>query len=316
MNLRQFIYYLLTLVLAFGPTSCGHQDTFKIEFTLSDQELIPEGICYSPTLKTFFVGSIAKKKIVQIAANNQVSDFVTARQDSLGEVLGIKTYEKQKWVVAVSNHPELKKSFIHVFDFAGRLVKKLSNTSSTQPTFFNDLVITPDGNIFITDSDGGSIYFVDSNLNQVSLFLQSDQLRDANGITLLADGITLVICTSRGFAAVNLVTKELRPLPFSGYMIHGIDGLYTYQNSLIGIQNVSFPESIIQYHLSNDFTEIKSATVLAFNEKVFNIPTTGAVVGDEFFFIANSQLDAYENGVINNSATLSETVIASVNLKD
>src|SRR6266550_2003545 len=53
-------------------------DYAPIAIELEDAELIPEGIAYDAHSQSFFIGSIAKKKIVRIEWGNAVSDFTRA----------------------------------------------------------------------------------------------------------------------------------------------------------------------------------------------------------------------------------------------
>ncbi|HEY0096281.1 MAG TPA: hypothetical protein VGB96_18270, partial [Archangium sp.] len=56
-------------------------------FTLSERDLIPEGIAHDPVTGTFFVSSIAKRKIVAVRPDGSVSDFATS-EAQLDSVLG------------------------------------------------------------------------------------------------------------------------------------------------------------------------------------------------------------------------------------
>ncbi len=150
-------------------------------------------------------------------------------------------------------------------------------------------------------------------MEEPQLWIKDDRLRDINGIAIMKDG-AIVVNASAGFYKINPTTKEIKTFPFAGYFPLGIDGLSTYQRSLIGIQNVVFPVSINQYYLNSTFDKIEKARVLVANHPQFDIPTTGAVAGDWFYFIANSQLLNFEGGKIKNPSKLSEVLIMKVKL--
>jgi hypothetical protein len=70
-----------------------------------------------------------------------------------------------------------------------------------------------------------------------------------------------------------------------------IDGLYEYQGDLAGIQNcVHDSGRVLRLHLNAQQDTIVSAHVLESYNPLFEGITTGAIAGDEFYFVANTQL--------------------------
>ena len=55
--------------------------------------------------------------------------------------------------------------------------------------------------------------------------------------------------------------------------------------------------------------------MLATNVPDFDIPTTGAIVDNWFYFIANSQLGNYGDGMVLDDEKLKEVVVMKVPLK-
>ena len=72
----------------------------RVAFTLSEADLIPEGIAWDPGSRRLFVGSLARNKIVAISADGRFSDFVPSGRDGLRRVLGMKVDASKKslWV--------------------------------------------------------------------------------------------------------------------------------------------------------------------------------------------------------------------------
>lgn len=286
----------------------------EVAFRLSDKELIPEGIAYDAASKTFFLGSIAKKKIVMIDANKTVSDFVPSGQDELGEVLGMKVFNGSLW--ACSNMPESGKAMVHQFDIASRkLIKKWTLNIPTEKHLFNDLVVLNAKEAMVTDTDAGSLYSVDDASSDPKLFLQDVRLRYINGITTTPDNEFLMVNALTGFLKISVATKEISLLPFKGYYSMGIDGLYWYKQSLIGIQNISFPAAVNQYSLNATFSEVLTAKVLVSNHPDWEIPTTGVIVSDWLYYIANSQVLNYDMGAVKDPTKLKEVLVMRVSLR-
>ena len=71
----------------------------------------------------------------------------------------------------------------------------------------------------------------------------------------------------------------------------GIDGLYWHDGRLIAVQNAIGSPRIAAFQLSSDGARVTQTTVLE-NRSGFTLqPTTGAIRGRDFYFIANSQID-------------------------
>lgn len=285
----------------------------EVAFRIPEKDLIPEGIAYDAATQVFFVSSINKRKIVKIDRQGKISDFVLSGQDGIGEVLGLKVANGKLW--ACNNLPDQEPSvsMVHEFDIAtGKLVRKWTLSPTQEHHLFNDMAITSSGDVFISDSDFGAVYHVNPQLEVPELWIKDARLGDSNGIASLSD--ESVVVNARGFSKINTKRKEIAPLPFGTYFTMGIDGMSPYKQSLVGIQNVSFPVSINQYYLDASLSKIERARVVLANHPDFDIPTTGVVVDNRFYFIANSQLINYEKGHVKDPSKLREVLIMQVKL--
>ena len=68
-----------------------------------------------------------------------------------------------------------------------------------------------------------------------------------------------------------------------------IDGLYSYQNDLITVQNARGLGRVVRFQLNARQDSITE--VLERNPDLLRVPTTGSIVGSRFFYIANRQAD-------------------------
>jgi hypothetical protein len=309
--MRNFLFLLF-----FTTTTQASFSQNEIAFRIKEKDLIPEGIAYDAASKTFFVSSIAKKKIVKINANKVVSDFVTSGQDGLGEVLGMKVLKGSLWACSNWDEGDVDNAMVHQFDIAtGKLVKKWTLTTKGEKHLLNDLIVLNDKEAIATDSDTGNLYKVDESSSEPTLFIQDNQLRYVNGITTTPDGKFLIVNALVGFLKANIESKEITPLPFKAYYSIGIDGLYWYKQSLVGIQNLSYPATINLYSLNAVGDKVIGGKVLATDLPEWDIPTTGVIVGDWFYYIANSQLLNYDKGFIKDPSQLKEVLIMRVLIK-
>ncbi len=69
--------------------------------------------------------------------------------------------------------------------------------------------------------------------------------------------------------------------------VAAIDGLYEWQDGLIGVQNVTNPGRVIWMPLSHDGLTVTGVrTLLSHHHPSLDEPTTGAVGPDGFFLLA------------------------------
>ncbi len=305
-----FFYFLFPVLL------CSQSSSAKIAFRTLEKDLIAEGISWDKKSGNFYIGSIHKNKIVQISPSGKNSDFVKSKQDGLGQVLGLHIDSKRRHLWACSNEAEFLKggkSSVHQYDLhSGNLIQKYEYREKDEIHLFNDIIVLESGEVYLTDSDSGAIFKIDPSKNSIEPFLKSDLLIYCNGITSSLNEQNLIVSTARGIVSVNLHSKEIKRMNLNYLSV--ADGLYKYKQSLIAIQNVFFPVSIVQFQMDNDFHTLEKAHSLLVDHPLFDIPTTGVIADDWFYFIANSQLgNRRENKIIDPSA-LKETLIMKIKL--
>lgn len=277
----------------------------EVAFTVPEKNLIAEGLAYDPTRQRFFAGSTYLRKILVIDKDGKYSNF-TSSPAKLWQVLGMKVDSERGvlWAATTAFGPEmidyvaedLGKTGIAKLDLkTGQIQKTYFLDAEGGPRGFNDLDITRAGDIFITDSQGGSVCVLYHDSEKITEFLPAGSFRFPNGIALSDDQKHLFIAHSRGITVVEIANKKALLLPTpQNVTASGIDGLYFYKNTLVAVQNSYIPERIIQFELDRAFQTIQNATILAANQPAFNAPTTGAIADGYFYYIANSQLDSFD----------------------
>jgi hypothetical protein len=292
----------------------------QIVAVVKEKDIIPEGIAYDEKSKTIFLSSIHKNKILLISPEGFIDDFVSTGKDGIKQVLGMKVRDGQLW--ACNNTAEEdtvnREANLHVYDLASKkLIKRITIKDGTKH-LFNDLYITRNGDAYVTDSDGAGIYLIKNGSDKAEPFIKGGTIPYPNGITATADEKKIIVSTGggQGIVSIDLATKEIKSITHAHYFIIGADGLYRYKNKLISVQNVTFPEGIVEMELSDDNKTITNIKHLVVGIPEFDTPTTGVIVGDEFYFIANSQLFQLigNKGRIKNPEKLRETTIMKISL--
>ena len=78
----------------------------------------------------------------------------------------------------------------------------------------------------------------------------------------------------------------------------GIDGLYWYKGSLVGVEYGAGTYRVVRWKLSPDGGEARSSETLERGTKMVRTPTTGAIMDGKFYFMANTGIANLENGKI------------------
>lgn len=305
----KFYYPSLIILMISG---CN-QHTPQVFTTIPERDLVVEGIAYHSGSKTFYVGSINKRKIVKIQPDGSVSDF----NSGSFEILGMKADKSFLWACGNSSlQGSIGISVLLQYDIAtGALVKQFELRDSVRH-LFNDLVLT-DSHVFITDSDHATLYQVDKETGLLTEFMKEEDLNSCNGITVSSDERYLIVSTRRGLLRIEIASRKKLLLQHPHYYCIGLDGIYFYNQSIIGIQNVQYPEFINHYVLNDSLTMITQINTLLIGGSNVKIPTTGTIVGNNIFIIANSQLEHWDaaNSTLIDTETLTEPKIMKVPIR-
>jgi len=99
------------------------------------------------------------------------------------------------------------------------------------------------------------------------------------------------------------------------HALSGIDGLYVFGNTLIATQNGTSPERVVRFTLDASNTQVLSEFIIERATPTLGDPTHGVVVGEYFYYIANSGWDSLDDhGVLKEGKTLSAPVIMRAKL--
>lgn len=281
-------------------------------FTLADRALIPEGIAHDPKTGTFFVGSIYKRKVVAVDREGAARDLAVAdATNGLYSPLGMKFDARRNalWVASAAG-PEMQgyveaehrgKAALHEIDPSTGHSRARYPRESAGRHLLNDLVIAPDGALYVTDSEAGEVLMLRPGPGaQFESVAPAGEFGYPNGIALSDDGSVLFVADFvRGLTAIPLATRRLRVLPHPrGAATHGFDGLYFHRGALVGVDNGAGGGRIVRLELAPDLGSIVGVEVLEAGHPDFLIPTTGVLDGDSLVYIANSQLRSFEGGQI------------------
>jgi hypothetical protein len=263
---------------------------------LEDNTLIPEGMAYDAPSDSFFVGSIAKHKIVRIEPGNEVKDFAVG----LDSVLGLAVDAPRRVIYAVTTLAvtaegrKNRRNAIVEYEIDSRNFKRRVDIPNAVQ--LNDVAVAPGGRVFTTDSGIGAVYEIKAD-DTVRTLAEPRALPGANGLAASPDAKHLYVAHNTGIATIDLDSGAIKQLiNDTRENVAAIDGLYQWHGQLIGVQNVTTPGRVELITLSNDGTHIvKVQTMLSHHHNRLDEPTTGVPTDHGFFLLAATGVAHYND---------------------
>jgi len=317
------LYRYITIILfAIFTISCNEIKDGEAYFSITEKDLIPEGITYSSTTNSFYLSSVYKTKIIQVdAETGSFKDFISSESIDL-RFLGMIVDDERKQLWACGNITrEARFSAIVKLDLlTGKLIKRYE-LNDTSKVFFNDLALDKQGNIYITNTEGQSVYKINSEYDSISIFYDGEEIDEPNGIAISPDNSVLYIAsTSRGIHVLDIANRSIIGEPDTSLKSFGVDGLKYFNNNLIAIQNEvnTYEEiNISSFELDKTGTRIISRDIIDSNNPLFNDVPTTLVIKDNQAFCINSQLNklTYPEYEIRDPDKLNNVTIVKYNLE-
>jgi hypothetical protein len=180
----------------------------------------------------------------------------------------------------------------------------------------NDLVLRGPREIFTTDTEGHRVYRFDRFLHTFAEVMFWRPVFYPNGITLSRDCNLLFVADMLGVIRLDLRTNESADIdPGAHKTLSGVDGLYRYNDELLGVQYGTGEYRVMRWKLSPDGRKVIASETLEYRTNLVSDPTTGVILGDHFYFIANTGIYNLEQDRIVNPAELEPVHIAVVPLE-
>jgi hypothetical protein len=184
----------------------------------------------------------------------------------------------------------------------------LRRIEAPRPSALGDMVLAANGDIIVSDGDGGGVYRVLANGAALERLDDGDFISPQTP-AMHPDGKHVFVPDYlRGIGVLEIATKQVRWLSMGGkFALNGIDGLYFDRGKLIAVQNGTSPERVVAFTLDASLTRIESETIIERSTETLGDPTHGVVIDNDFYYIANSGWD-----VVDDSGNLKAGAKASV----
>ena len=215
----------------------------EVFVTFDDIRLSPEGIAWDADTGHLFTGSFLLRKIVRITPDGAVSDFADSPGDGLGAILGmwVDAARRELWAASGSTSMEEMTHPAELLRYnveTGELVARYPVPEADRVLLVNDVVVTPDGTAWLTESLAGRLYRVPPGAEALELFLELPQFGFANGIAASDDGGTIYVAHAEGLSAIDSKTGAIeRVVPQGEFTLVSADGLSWVDGGLVLVQN-------------------------------------------------------------------------------
>jgi sugar lactone lactonase YvrE len=291
----------------------------KVAFEHDVGDFVPEGIAIGGDGR-LYLGSIRHGTIVSIGETTEMLSDGSGHWSVFGMRLdgdGGLWFASAAVPEFAGDNVETGRTGLFRLDLGSRRLDVRAELPGTgEPQVLGDLVFLDAETILATESLTGRLYRYSIPDGEFTELVPPGSLRSMQGLALDSNGEHLYVADYVGglfriALADNSVERVEADSPLN---LFGIDGLYRHGDELIAIQNGTRPNRLIAMTLSEDGLRVSASRLLARNLEHFDEPTLGAVVGDTFYFVANSHWNRFDREG-NLPGDLQGPIVMSVSLR-
>lgn len=270
-------------------------------FRLQALARVPEDIDYDPSRKLFYITTVLGQQILSVDTTGRSTVFASSPNHWPMMALKIDARRHMLWATEVALHgfasaakADWGRSAILIYDLdSGRLLQRIEGPAKAA---LGDMALDANGNALVSDGEFGGIYRV----SRVTLKLERIDAGDfisPQTPAVLPDGKHLLVPDYvRGVGLLNLDSKAVVWLAMAGkYALSGVDGLYAIGNTWIATQNGTSPERVIRFLVNDSNTSVIAESIIERATPTLGDPTHGVIIGDYFYYIANSGWDTLDD---------------------
>lgn len=296
---REFVAVVARLDSNLAPLARSHPVA-----TLPDSTFWPEGMDYDQRTNRYYVASVRHRTIAEVAPGGVTRELWPRDGKGVGAVLGVRADTRRGVLWAtLAGIPQMHgfaradssiAALVMVRIADGGIERRWDLPPARLGHVLGDLAVGPLGDVFVTDSDDPTLYRLRPNADSLEK-ITSPLFRSLQGMAPTPDGHLLFVADySLGLLRVDLETGQVTRIEdVPGTTSLGCDGLAWDRGAIIAVQNGVSPARIMRFVLDGAGQRITNAQLLDRNSSIADEPTIGAVVGDEFVYVANSQWEKY-----------------------
>jgi hypothetical protein len=270
-------------------------------FALQSTARVPEDIDFDAPSKLFYVSTVLGRQILQVDLSGRMKQFAGAPDQWPMMALKVDSKRRVLWATEVAmdgfaSAPKEDWGRSAILQFDLRSGKLLHRIEGPPKAALGDMALSRDGDALVSDGEHGGVYRIDRSSLAVER-IDAGQFISPQTPAALPDGKHILVPDYvRGIGVLDLDTKQVAWIPTEGkHALSGIDGLYAVGNLLLATQNGTSPERVVRFTLNESKTGVISEEILERATPTLGDPTHGVVVGNDFYYIANSGWDALDD---------------------
>jgi sugar lactone lactonase YvrE len=282
------------------PASLG-----RVRATLPDSTFWPEGMDYDPRTGRYYVASVRHRTVAEVSPSGATRELWPRGRPDLGALLGVRVDPVRGILWATTSGIPQQAAYtagdsgvaallrIRIAD--GAIERRWDLPVVPKGHTLGDLAVGPSGDVYVTDSNEPVVYRLRPGADTLEHFT-NPLFKSLQGLAPTPDGRVLYLADySRGLLRVDLASNAVTLVADStGRSPRGCDGIAFTDGSIVAVQNGASPARVIRIDLDATGTRVAGAALLDSDPAVADEPTIGAVVGQDFVYVANSQWEKHD----------------------
>jgi hypothetical protein len=299
----------------------------RVKVAFGDSTFWAEGVDVDPATKHYFVASIRHRTIVDVAPDGTSRELWPRDRPDLGAIFSVRVDTPRHMIWATTSGVRQTEGYVpadssiaallEIRPSDGRILRRWNVAPVTGGHVLGDLAIGPAGDVFVTDSNQPTLYWLRPGADTLES-ITSPLFHSLQGLAPTPNGRTLYLTDySHGLLRVDLLSHAVTRVADAPHSTSlGCDGIAWYRGSIIAVQNGVEPARIVQMVLDAAGDSIARLDVIDRNSNIADEPSIGTVLGDDFIYVANGQWTKYDtNGTRIAGSKLSPTILLDVPLR-
>lgn len=201
----KLIFICLTLL---GLISCVSEKSELIKLNF-EKDLIPKGIAIDGSSKKVYLNSLKNNKIVSSSLDgSNHKTFLKTNEYNYLAGFGMTIKGDTLYALGNSLAGDKNKSILLLLQLSsGNLIDSYSIEDSSFH-YLNDLAVSSNNEIFITDSESNKIYKIQRPSKNIEVYLDSDKIPNSNGITISDNDEYLYLASGNGICVIDRISKK------------------------------------------------------------------------------------------------------------
>lgn len=299
----------------------------KVALQLPKGDTLLESLAWDTKRKQLLVGSAREGAVYRAGADGKLSEFIKPnaaeglysvldmKVDAANDALWIASYGAPVYKTYTADMVD--KSYLLKYSLSsGKQLGKYT-IADKSGHLFAYVAVSGDGRVFVADPARREIFKLDG--DKLQPVAANPSLTGISGLAVSGDGRNLYFADpALGLFGVDLSTGKPFGVNHSPetLVVGGVSSLFWYDGCLVLVQDNMMPQRVMRLKLDPDGRNVTAAMPLEAAKPEFELLGNGAVAGDDFYFVANSQRDLYDShGVLSDEKALQPTKVYKTSLR-